>query len=106
MLISTAVGLQIRRNVCKSRASRRSGNAHSRYFGDAAYHYMVDGKAEGYNIVGKPNPNPENKQLLIIPGATHCDLYDGGYTELNGKGETKNLIPGDTLAEFFTQHLK
>ena len=53
--------------------------AHSRYFGEAAYHFMVDGKAEGYKFVGEPNPNPENKQLLIIPGASHCDLYDGGY---------------------------
>ena len=80
--------------------------AHSRYFGEAAYHYMVEGKAEGYNTISKPNPNPENKQLLIIPGASHCDLYDGGYTELTGKGEPKNLIPWDTLAEFFTQNLK
>ncbi len=40
--------------------------AHSRYFGEAAYKYMVEGKAEGYNVVGKPNPNPENKELLII----------------------------------------
>ena len=70
--------------------------AHSRYFGEAAYHYMVDGKAEGYNFVGKPNPNPENKQLLIIPGATHCDLYDGGEG---------NYIPWDTLAEFFSKNL-
>ena len=82
------------------------GKAHSRYFGEAAYHYMVDGKAEGYSVVGKPNPNPGNKQLLIIPGASHCDLYDGGYTELTGKGEPKNLIPWDTLAEFFTENLK
>ena len=37
-------------------------DAHSRYFGEAAYHYMVDGKAEGYKFVGEPNPNPENKQ--------------------------------------------
>ena len=80
--------------------------AHSRYFGEAAYHYMVDGKAEGYNVVGKPNPNPANKQLLIIPGASHCDLYDGGYTELVGKGEPKNLIPWDKLAEFFNENLK
>ena len=80
--------------------------AHSRYFGEAAYHYMVDGKAEGYNVVGKPNPNPENKELLIIPGASHCDLYDGGYTELVGKGEAKNLIPWDKLADFFTKNLK
>ena len=79
--------------------------AHSRYFGEAAYHYMVEGKAEGYNTVGKPNPRPENKQLLIIPDATHCDLYDGGYTELKGQGEPKNLIPWDKLAEFFTQNL-
>ena len=80
--------------------------AHSRYFGEAAYHYMVDGKAEGYNVVGKPNPNPANKQLLIIPGASHCDLYDGGYTELVGKGEPKNLIPWDKLADFFKENLK
>ena len=70
--------------------------AHSRYFGEAAYHYMVDGKAEGYNFVGKPNPVPENKQLLIIPGATHCDLYDGGEG---------NYISWDTLAEFFSKNL-
>ena len=79
--------------------------AHSRYFGEAAYKYMVEGKAEGYNTVGKPNPNPANKQLLIIPGATHCDLYDGGFTELTGKGEPKNLIPWDQLADFFNQNL-
>ncbi|MBR5920329.1 MAG: alpha/beta hydrolase [Bacteroidales bacterium] len=70
--------------------------AHSRYFGEATYHYMVDGKAEGYNFIGKPNPNPDNKQLLIIPGATHCDLYDGGEG---------NYIPWDTLAEFFGKNL-
>ena len=71
--------------------------AHSRYFGEAAYKYMVEGQAEGYNFIGKPNSNPENKQLLIIPGATHCDLYDGGEG---------NYIPWDTLAEFFTKNLK
>ena len=70
--------------------------AHSRYFGEAAYHYMVDGKAEGYNFIGKPNPNPDNKQLLIIPGATHCDLYDGG---------DENYIPWDTLAAFFNKNM-
>ena len=79
--------------------------AHSRYFGEAAYKYMVEGKAEGYNVVGKPNPNPDNKELLIIPGATHCDLYDGGYTELEGKGASKNLIPWDKLADFFRKNL-
>ena len=81
-------------------------DAHSRYFGEAAYHYMVDGKAEGYKFVGEPNPNPENKQLLIIPDATHCDLYDGGYEEKAGKGQSKNLIPWDTLADFFKNNLK
>ncbi len=71
--------------------------AHSRYFGEAAYKYMVEGQAEGYKFIGKPNPNPENKQLLIIPGASHCDLYDGGEG---------NYIPWDTLAEFFRTNLK
>ena len=80
--------------------------AHSRYFGEAAYHYMVEGKAEGYTNIVNPNPNPENKELLIIPAASHCDLYDGGYTEAEGKGEPKNLIPWDKLAEFFAKNLK
>ena len=80
--------------------------AHSRYFGEAAYKYMVEGKADGYNVVGKPNPNPENKELFIIPGASHCDLYDGGYTELAGKGAAKNLIPWDKLADFFAKNLR
>ena len=80
-------------------------DAHSRYFGEAAYHYMVDGKAEGYKFVGEPNPNPENKQLLIIPDASHCDLYDGGYEEKAGQGQPKNMIPWDTLAEFFAHNL-
>ena len=81
-------------------------NAHSRYFGEAAYHYMVDGKADGYKTVVAPNPCPGNKELLIIPGASHCDLYDGGFTEPAGQGEPKNLIPWDKLAEFFNKNLK
>ena len=70
--------------------------AHSRYFGEAAYKYMMEGQSEGYNFIGKPNPNPENQQLLIIPDASHCDLYDGGEG---------NYIPWDTLAEFFGKNL-
>ncbi len=80
--------------------------AHSRYMGEAAYHYMVDGKADGYDVTRQPNPNPENKQLLIIPDASHCDLYDGGYTELQAKGQPKNMIPWDKLADFFNQNLQ
>ncbi|MBQ7209531.1 MAG: alpha/beta hydrolase [Paludibacteraceae bacterium] len=80
--------------------------AHSRYFGEAAYHYMVEGKADGYKSIVAPNPCPENKELLIIPSASHCDLYDGGYTQAEGKGESKNLIPWDKLAEFFNKNLK
>ena len=71
--------------------------AHSRYFGEAAYHYMVDGKADGYRFVGQPNPVPENKQLVIVPNASHCDLYDGG---------DNNYIPFDRLAEFYRENLK
>lgn len=81
-------------------------DAHSRYFGEAAYKYMTEGTAEGYNFIGKPNPNPENKKLLIIPNASHCDLYDGGYTDSEGNGQPKNMIPWDTLSEFFKENLK
>lgn len=80
-------------------------NAHSRYFGEDAYKYMVDSKAQGYDAIRKPNPVPENKELLIIPGASHCDLYDGGYTEPEGKGKAKNMIPWDKMEEFFRLNL-
>ena len=93
--------------------------AHSRYFGEAAYHYMVEGRTEGYNFVGRPNPNPENKQLLIIPGATHCDLYDGGERDRSGANDINerdrsgandmkegNYIPWDKLEQFFRNNLK
>ena len=71
--------------------------AHSRYFGESAFRYMMDGKAEGYDFVRKPNPVPANKQLLIVPGASHCDLYDGG-----GKG----MIPWDNIEDFLKKNLK
>ena len=38
--------------------------AHSLFFSRDAYAAMTDG-----------NPNPENKALMIIPGAVHTDLY-------------------------------
>ena len=57
----------------------------------------MTGKAEGYDDVRKPNPVPENKELLIIPGASHCDLYDGGKDK---------VIPWDKLELFFNDNLK
>ena len=60
--------------------------AHSFYFGKDAYDNMMKG-----------NPNPENKELLVIPGATHTDLYDGGG---------KDAIPFDKLEIFFRTYLK
>ena len=80
--------------------------AHSRYFGENAYQYMVEGKAPGYDFVRKPNPVPQNKELLIIPNANHCDLYDGGYAEPEGKGKAKNMIPWDKLEKFFKTNLE
>lgn len=71
--------------------------AHSRYFGENAYEYMMTGKAEGYDAVRKPNPVPENKELLIIPDASHCDLYDGGKDK---------VIPWDKLESFFNENMK
>ena len=60
--------------------------AHSCYFGRDAYANMV-----------KDNPNQENKELLIIPGASHTDLYDGGE---------KKVIPFDRLEDFYKTNLK
>ena len=60
--------------------------AHSVYFGRDAYANMV-----------KDSRYTENKELLIIPGATHTDLYDGG-------GE--DFIPFGKLAAFYAEYLK
>lgn len=60
--------------------------AHSCYFSRDAYADMV-----------KDNPYAGNKELLIIPGAVHTDLYDGGG---------KDAIPFDKLEQFFGAYLK
>ena len=60
--------------------------AHSCYFGKDAYANMV-----------KDSKYTDNKELLIIPGASHTDLYDGGK---NG------AIPFDKLESFFREYLK
>ncbi|MFT3760988.1 CocE/NonD family hydrolase [Thauera sp.] len=53
--------------------------AHSRYFSETAYAAAA-----------------EPKELMIIPGAVHTDLYDGGKD---------HVIPFDKLTAFFKQHL-
>lgn len=53
--------------------------AHSCYFSRDAYAAMMEG-----------NPTPENKELLIIPGAVHTDLYD-----------KLDVIPFDKMVDFF-----
>ena len=60
--------------------------AHSCYMSRDAYANMV----EGSNYAG-------NKELYIIPGASHTDLYDGGE---------KDAIPFDKITAFFTEYLK
>ncbi len=60
--------------------------AHSVYFSKDAYQNMING-----------NPYTENKELLIIPGAVHTDLYDG---------DGKNAIPFDKIENFFDKYLK
>ena len=52
-------------------------NAHSRYFSETAYAAAA-----------------EPKELMIIPGANHTDLYD-----------KVDVIPFDKLTSFFSQHL-
>ena len=63
--------------------------AHSRYFSEYAFEKMTGVHVEGESkTVG-------NKELLIIPGAVHTDLYD----DKNGR------IPYDKLEQFFKENL-
>jgi fermentation-respiration switch protein FrsA (DUF1100 family) len=59
--------------------------AHSFYFGKDAYENMINGSKYA-----------DNKELLVIPGAVHTDLYDGGKD---------NVIPFDKLQAFFEKYL-
>ena len=60
--------------------------AHSFYFGKDAYENMT-----------KDSKYADNKQLLVIEGASHTDLYDGGET---------GAIPFDKIAVFYNEYLK
>ena len=53
--------------------------AHSRYFSETAYSKLTG----------------DNKELLIIPGASHTDLYD-----------QMDVIPFEKLKAFFTEYLR
>ncbi len=61
-------------------------NAHSRYFSEDAYKNMTSGSRWA-----------ANKELYIVPGANHTDLYDGGLN--------KDKIPFDKIEEFFKKNL-
>lgn len=58
--------------------------AHSCYFSKDAFADMV-----------KDSPYAGNKELVIIPGAVHTDLYD-----------QKDIIPFDKIEDFFRKNLK
>ena len=63
-------------------------NAHSRYFSETAFENMTGTKRSGLDTVAG------NKELLIIPGANHIDLYDN-----------LNAIPFDKIEKFFADNL-
>ena len=60
--------------------------AHSFYFGKDAFENMT-----------KDSKYTDTKEFLVIEGASHTDLYDGG---------DKNAIPFDKLADFYNKYLK
>ena len=59
-------------------------NAHSCYMGKDAYNNMI-----------KDSKYTDNKELVIVPNATHCDLYD-----------QKDKIPFDKIESFLKENLK
>ena len=64
--------------------------AHSRYFSEYAFERMTGKKVEGQSA------KQGNKELLIIPGASHVDLYD----------DLAAVIPYDNIDQFFKTNLK
>ena len=64
--------------------------AHSRYFSEYAFEKMTGKHVEGKSAV------EGNKELLIIPGASHVDLYD----------DEAGVIPYDKMEAFFKENLR
>jgi len=64
--------------------------AHSRYFSEYAYEKMTGKHVEGVSA------HEGNKELLIIPGASHVDLYD----------DRAGVIPYEKMEQFFGEYLK
>ena len=64
--------------------------AHSRYFSEYAFAKMTGKTCNGESM------KEGNKEIFIIPGAVHTDLYD----DKNGK------IPYDKMEAFFKENLK
>ena len=64
--------------------------AHSRYFSEYAFEKMT-----GKHIEGKSD-REGNKELYIIPGASHVDLYD----------DVAGVIPYDKMEQFFRNNMK
>ncbi|HIR66534.1 MAG TPA: alpha/beta hydrolase [Candidatus Coproplasma avicola] len=76
--------LRYSNEICSAVLIIHGEKAHSCYFSRDAYADMMKG-----------NPCPENKELLIIPGAVHTDLYD-----------RTDIVPFDKIESFFKQYLK
>ena len=64
--------------------------AHSRYFSEYAFEKMTGKHVEGVSA------KEGNKELMIIPGASHVDLYD----------DVAGVIPYDKIETFFKENLK
>ena len=52
---------------------------------------------DAYGDIMRSGKFTENKELMIIPGVVHTDLYDGGG---------KNAIPFDRIVGFFEKSLR
>ena len=63
--------------------------AHSRYFSEYAFDKMSNKHVEGQSI------KEGNKELMIIPGASHVDLYD----------DKAGVIPYEKIEKFFKENL-
>ena len=71
--------LQYSSEICSAVLLVHGEKAHSRYFSETAYSKLTG----------------DNKELLMIPGANHTDLYD-----------QMDVIPFEKLKEFFMKTLK
>ena len=95
VLILVLIGINLQN--CISAELQKAGIERVELTFEQAYALMLENNnsLKAYNEMIKYSKYTDNKELLIVPNASHCDLYD-----------QKDIIPFDKIEEFIRKNMK